>query len=325
MSKINLKGTKKTTFFLTVQESLVSEGCCPVLAHLQCPGKQRFQCSPSRYLHGDRDCSLIFLQKLSSSRESSWLNEQTQVVFVGDSFVWRMYLWNRWDGWLWGSGTPLPDQTHQAWLSLPPLQPDHILQVHINRLSWSFANCWSTTTVSSTEGINYLQTLQRLWQVGERTKHQVSLTCSEGMAGIQTHSHSGLVPHFIDDAPQLREGAPHRATLTAHVLQHWVHGGEAIITLTHQSCKYLIAEAPPGGDCATFPVQEIVQLHQQHLRYVKTVVVRHGCSRLLWGLCNSTSRVMYFFEMMVFLCNLFLEQFEICAPRQVEIPKITSE
>lgn len=150
-----------------------------------------------------------------------------------------------------------------------------------------------TTTLSSTEGINYLQTLQGLWQVGEKTKHQLSLTCSKGMAGIQTHSHSGLVSHFIDDAPQLREGAPHRATLAAHILQHWVHGGEATITLTHQSCKYLVAEASPGGDCATFPAQGIVQLHQQHL--------------------------------MVFLCNLFLKQLKVCAPRQVEIPKITSE
>lgn len=58
--------------FLTVQESLVSGGCCPVSAHLQCPGKPRFQCSLSRYLRGDRDCSLISLQKLSYSKGSEW-------------------------------------------------------------------------------------------------------------------------------------------------------------------------------------------------------------------------------------------------------------
>lgn len=65
---------------------------------------------------------------------------------------------------------------------------------------------------------------------GLRGVKRPSLTCSESMAGIQTHSHSALVPHFIDDAPQLREPAPHRAALTAHVLQHWVQGGEATIT-----------------------------------------------------------------------------------------------
>lgn len=104
--------------------------------------------------------------------------------------------------------------------------------------------------MSRTEGIDSLRTLE-----GKQGALSPPLTCSEGMAGIQTHSHSALVPHFIDDAPQLREAAPHRTTLTAHVLQHWVQGGEATITLTHQSGQHHRAQARPGGGGGLHPFQ----------------------------------------------------------------------
>lgn len=161
MIKINLKRKKLTsaTLFLTFRESPVSEGCYPVWAHLQCPGKQGFQCSPSRYLRGDQDCSLIFLQvwgQAETVSKSSWLDEPTKVVFVVDGLVWRfwLYLWSHWGGRLWGSGAPPLDQTHQAWLSLPAQQPGHSLQTHINELLRSgFASCCFTTAISSPEGI----------------------------------------------------------------------------------------------------------------------------------------------------------------------------
>lgn len=54
----------------------------------------------------------------------------------------------------------------------------------------------------------------------------MSLTCCEGVAGIQTHSNSGLISHFIYDALQLGELTPDRTALTAHVLQHWPHEAE---------------------------------------------------------------------------------------------------
>lgn len=54
---------------------------------------------------------------------------------------------------------------------------------------------------------------------------QDSLTCCKSMAGIQTHPHPGLVPHFVYDALQLREVTAHRRALAAHVLKHWPHWG----------------------------------------------------------------------------------------------------
>lgn len=54
----------------------------------------------------------------------------------------------------------------------------------------------------------------------QKDQPKASPTCCEGVAGIQTHSHSGLVSHFVYDALQLGECATHRTALTAHVLQH---------------------------------------------------------------------------------------------------------
>lgn len=58
-----------------------------------------------------------------------------------------MYLWSRWDGRLWGSGAPPPDQTHQAWPSLPAQRPGRSLQIHINgSLPSSSANFYDCKT-----------------------------------------------------------------------------------------------------------------------------------------------------------------------------------
>lgn len=70
---------------------------------------------------------------------------------------------------------------------------------------------------------------------------KVNLTCCESMAGIQTHPHPGLVPHFVYDALQLREVTAHRRALATHVLQHWPHWGgtekrpPSLLGLTHRT------------------------------------------------------------------------------------------
>lgn len=149
------------------------------------------------------------------------------------SFSW-LHLWSHWDGWLWDSGVQLPGQTHWAWTSLLLPQPGYILQktrrtekettpaailetlmsclnidhkpLFLRRKCCCTPACWQGLTVSRLDKIPL-----------------VSLTCCEGMTGIQTHSNSALVPHFVYDSPQLGELATHCAALTAHILQHWAN------------------------------------------------------------------------------------------------------
>lgn len=99
------------------------------------------------------------------------------------------------------------------------------------------STCSPSTFAKSSSALDFTG----LELVGEQPKQQARLTCGEGVAGIQTHPHSGLVPHFVYDGPQLRELASHCAALAAHVLQHWVQRPDASITLTQQTCKYLIS------------------------------------------------------------------------------------
>lgn len=77
-----------------------------------------------------------------------------------------------------------------------------------------------TTAKPSPEGISSLLTLPACSWLGSSPNSRRGLTCGEGVAGVQTHPHSGLVSHFVYDAPQLGELAAHRCALTAHVLQH---------------------------------------------------------------------------------------------------------
>ncbi len=60
----------------------------------------------------------------------------------------------------------------------------------------------------------------QVYSVVEKKEARLSLTGRKGVAGIQTHSHSGLVSHFVYDALQLRELTTHCTALTTHVLQH---------------------------------------------------------------------------------------------------------
>lgn len=155
--KTNLKGKKtkpeqtSATLFRTVQESPVSWGCCPVLAHLQCPGRPRFQCSPSRYLRGDRDCSLIFLQNGIWSRESEY--ERTPAVSIeGGGGRGRTF------GVVEMDGSEVAEPHVPVKLVKHGFHPPLCSQVIAYKptsIHGSF-----TTTISSTEGINSLHPLQ---------------------------------------------------------------------------------------------------------------------------------------------------------------------
>lgn len=131
------------------------------------------------------------------------------------------------------------------------------------------------------------------------------------MAGIQTHPHPGLVPHFVYDALQLREVTAHCRALATHVLQHWPHWGgtekrpplllghthrtwqpQHLIHMQNWLCLHLFIPEAQSGDlfflhrlCVFSGIQacSVFLSYKWHLRYVSQI----DCSGAQWITSNA--------------------------------------
>lgn len=235
-----------------------------------------------------------------------------------------MYLWSHWDGWLWGSGAPPPDQTHQAWLSLPGQQPGHSLQIHINYLQSKFANCSFRIAISNPGGISSLQTLPAFNWLGSSTNGSCGSPAAKAWQ-VSRHTPTLVLSLTLSMMPLSSEKLPPTVVPWPHIFSSTEFREEMPPSLwdtRHANIWYLTAEARPGiVGAATFPRQKVAS---------GMWGMSEDSSGVIWSTNNcrkvsqhhTYSYSVYWYEIMVFYWNLLLERLQIHAAHQVEVLEI---